>query len=170
MSVDADRFAVIYHRHQRAVVGYLWRRVGNPEDAFDLASSTFATAWQCLDRVPDEPGTRHWLLVVARNNAANNRRSGARRARLILAIIADQPRDGIAADPTGDLLPEENARIIRAFRALPAAAQEVLRLVVWEGLPSETVATLLGCSRSALDNRLSRARAQLRRAYKDEEP
>ncbi|HEV7496104.1 RNA polymerase sigma factor, partial [Baekduia sp.] len=41
---DPAAFGVFYERHERLVLGFFLRRVGDPELAADLAGETFAVA------------------------------------------------------------------------------------------------------------------------------
>jgi DNA-directed RNA polymerase specialized sigma24 family protein len=54
---------------------------------------------------------------------------------------------------------------LAAFHRLRAADQEVLGLVVWEGMSSAQAAALMQCSLSTLYVRLYRARQSLQREY-----
>src|SRR5579875_784534 len=58
---DASAFAVFYDRYERAVVGYLARRVRDPEVVADLTAEVFAAALQAASRYrPSEPTAAGW--------------------------------------------------------------------------------------------------------------
>jgi RNA polymerase sigma-70 factor (ECF subfamily) len=158
-AVRAD-FRELFDRHYSVVLAYLLRRVGNREDAEDLAASVFRVAWQKLEVVPPEPDTRRWLLVVAANTVRNHRRSQWRRERLFGRVAsADAP-------PTAFLLAVDlddgDPPIRRAFDSLSETHREVLRLIVWEGLSNSETAEMLGINVNAANVRIHRARRELR--------
>jgi RNA polymerase sigma-70 factor (ECF subfamily) len=154
-----EAFASIYRQHWPYVFGFFSRRVAAVEDAEDLAAMTFLVAWRRFDEMPAGPAGRHWLVSVARHSLANYWRGNARRNRLVGALRAYSQRDAAAslAEDVGS-----GSGVIGAFMELSPGHQEALWLVACEGLSHDEVAQRLGCSRQALDNRLSRARAALR--------
>jgi RNA polymerase sigma-70 factor (ECF subfamily) len=56
------------------------------------------------------------------------------------------------------------ADVGRALEELSARDREVLELAAWEGLEPREIATVLGISQAAARQRLSRARAAVRRS------
>lgn len=66
------RFTRIWAECAPRVQAYLLRHVGR-DDAEDALAETFLVAWRRLEHVPEPP--LPWLLVVARNTAANRGRS-----------------------------------------------------------------------------------------------
>lgn len=64
-----------------------------------------------------------------------------------------------APEPGGQL-----ADLADALGSLPEADQELLALVAWERLDHQQIASVLGCSRNAVDVRLHRARRRLSEA------
>lgn len=56
--------------------------------------------------------------------------------------------------------------VVEALSRLSEADQEILRLSAWEGLSNREAAAALGISADAADQRLSRAKQRLARAYR----
>ncbi len=52
--MDAGQFEACWHAHIRRVVAYAERHVGR-DASYDIAASTFLTAWRTWESVPDEP-------------------------------------------------------------------------------------------------------------------
>ncbi|GAA1756432.1 RNA polymerase sigma factor [Nonomuraea bangladeshensis] len=152
------RFEVIYVANYADILAYVARRTGSPEDAADALAETFTTAWRRLDDVPEGRDARLWLFGVARRVLANGRRAESRRGELVerlgreLAAWAEPGR-------SGSVLPG----VREAFARLSPDDREILSLVGWEGLGSDEVAMVLGCSRGAARLRLHRARKRLAR-------
>ena len=85
-------------------------------------------------------------------------RETSRRLRLRTRLEA-QP--AARADTAGD--EDVNELVRSAVARLPDVDREAIRLVHWEGLHHDEVATILGLTTNAVELRLRRARARLRR-------
>jgi RNA polymerase sigma-70 factor, ECF subfamily len=155
---SSDRFSALYQRHYRSVWAFVVRRIPVGVDAGDVVAEVFATAWRRLDRVPEEPDTLLWLYATAGRTAANQVRSARRRYRLRgrLAGLRDS-HEPVAGPAAG-----EHAEVLAALDRLRPLDREAIRLAIWEDLPVQDIATVLGCSPNAVSLRLRRAREGLR--------
>jgi RNA polymerase sigma-70 factor, ECF subfamily len=155
-SVNADRrrrLESLYAEHAAVVFAFARRRT-SWADADEAVSETFLVAWRRLDDVPDQP--RAWLLGVARNVLANQRRAENRRNNLSLRV-AEQP-----PPKTGELVDDvTDERVRRALACLSPAERDVITLLAWDELTPAEVAVVVGCSRAAVYLRLHRARRRL---------
>ena len=155
----------MFRRYGGRVFAYALRHCGSAA-AEDVLADTFLVAWRRLDDMPAEP--LPWLLVIARNTMANDRRSRARRRRLSDAIAAWErlrpPANGVDHEVIGREV------MLRALGTLTELEREALLLVAWDGLRPPDAATVAGCSLRAFEVRLQRARARLARAVEDEPP
>ncbi|MFT4262149.1 MAG: sigma-70 family RNA polymerase sigma factor [Nocardioides sp.] len=159
------RFRALYDANFDGLLGFALRRSATPEDAADVVSETFLTAWRRLDEVPDADA-RLWLFGVARHTLANRRRSTIRRDRLGTRLRQDLT----AAIPDHAERVATTTDILRALRALGEADREVLELSLWEGLEPREIAAVLGIAEGAARTRLSRARGRLRAQLGDDPP
>ncbi|MFI7709228.1 RNA polymerase sigma factor [Nonomuraea sp. NPDC049480] len=150
-----QRFEELYTGHYAAVSGYVRRRTDHPDDCADVIAETFTTAWRRLVDVPAGDEARLWLYGTARRILANHRRSALRRTALTLRL-----REELSAyDSTAPDRAPEGAR--EAFARLSDDDRELLSLMGWEGLGTDEIAKVLGCSRVAVRQRLHRARKRL---------
>ena len=146
----SERFERLWVEHHAAVHAYAVRRVAS-DRAADVVHETFLVAWRRLDDVP-RTSPRPWLLAVARNHLLHERRSAARRARLLDRLAPPEPTPAAeASDPA----------LLRAARRLPLADRELLALLAWDGLSLTEAATVLGCRPVSARVRLHRARRRL---------
>jgi RNA polymerase sigma factor (sigma-70 family) len=147
---DVARFEAAFDQHHRAVLAFALRRTPNEADAEDAVADTFAVAWRRVDRLPKPETALPWLLATARRVLANQHRGTGRRFRLGLKLSA-QPED----------LPAIHAVETPALEALSRMRpddQELLRLLVWDGLSQAEAGVALGISANAVGIRLHRAR------------
>jgi RNA polymerase sigma-70 factor (ECF subfamily) len=133
--------------------------------AEDLTAETFMAAVAAVrqGRVPGTEVTVAWLVGVARHKLADHWRRTAREQRG-LAAVAVLAED--ADDPWDEHL---NAQVAHtALARLPGPQRAALTLRYLDGLPVAEVAACLGRSEHATETLLVRARAALRRIYREE--
>ena len=122
-------------------------------------AETFLVAWRRLDDVPDDP--LPWLLVVARNTIANQRRSAARRHRTLTEVALRQRLEQASSDAAPEDVAVTRATMIAALATLTATEREALLLTAWDGLDDVDAARVAGCSPRTFRVRLHRARRRL---------
>ena len=114
-------------------------------------------------RAPAGEVTVAWLVGVARHKLADHWRRTAREQRG-LAAVAVLAED--ADDPWDEHLDAQVAHA--ALARLPSPQRAALTLRYLDGLPVAQVAAYLGRSEHATETLLVRARAALRRIYREE--
>jgi RNA polymerase sigma-70 factor, ECF subfamily len=157
---DADaRLSALFRQHSARVYAYARRHV-EESHCDDVVSETFLVAWRRFDQLPPEP--LPWLLVVARNVIANQRRTSRRADRPWFAAV----RDGwtFTAPSAADTVHERDL-VLAALEQCTRAEREALLLTAWDGLTPAEAASVADCSDRAFTVRLHRARARLRAAY-----
>jgi RNA polymerase sigma-70 factor (ECF subfamily) len=167
--LEAAAFGPIFDAHHERIWRFLYQR-GGRECADELAGEVFAAALANRGQYdPARGDVAGWLYGIAANQArAFVRRKG--RGRRAVGRLASQVR--AAADAEVDQPTEriedrlsstvDAARVLAALRRLPDPDQEILVLVVWQGLSYEQAAAALGVPVGTVRSRLSRARARLR--------
>lgn len=161
---DAVRFNALWEAHSARVLAYATRHVG-PDDAQEVVAETFLVAWRRLADVPGQP--LPWLLVVARNTLANDRRSTYRRAVLHDDLVRLQA--SAAPAQAADITVDQRTEVLTALAAVSPKEREALLLITWDGLSVPEAARVAGCSTSAMHVRLFRARRRLHMAAADPE-
>ncbi|WP_460459468.1 RNA polymerase sigma factor [Angustibacter peucedani] len=158
---DDERLAATFRQHAGRVYAYARRHVEESQ-CDDVVSETFLVAWRRPDRVPDQP--LPWLLVVARNVIANQRRTARRADQLWFAAVREgwHPTSPSAADAV-----HERDSLLAALAQCTRAEREALLLTAWDGLTPAQAAAVAGCSARAFTVRLHRARTRLRTALAD---
>ncbi|MFT3862011.1 RNA polymerase sigma factor [Micropruina sp.] len=154
MGVSPTEFEALYRANAAGILAYLRRR-GADDDAPDLLSETFLTAWRRRDALPTPELRRAWLFSTARRlRLAHQRRNPPT---TMITDLAARTQD--ASDTDTDT--ETNAIVRAALDKLTEADRELLTLTIWEGLtPSEAAATI-GISAPAARVRLHRARRRI---------
>lgn len=160
--IAGDRAALteLYLKHRRAVYSKAFVEVRDRGTAEEILQDAFYLFWVKRSKIPIVGGsTLPWLLVTARNLAANARR--ARQSREAQVLDDDVPSSGYL--PEHAVEHQELAEILRAAVAdLSPLDQQIVKLCLVDGLLYKEAATQLGMSHSSVRNRLFRARRSLR--------
>jgi RNA polymerase sigma factor (sigma-70 family) len=149
-ATDLRRFEAAFEQHHGTVLAFALRRTQSEADAEDAVAETFAVAWRRVDRLPEADVALPWLLATARRILANQRRGAGRRLRLSLRLRA-QPQHVPAVHAV-------ETPALEALARLRPDDQELLRLLVWDGLSQAEAGEVLGITANAVGIRLSRAR------------
>ncbi len=132
------------------------RRRASADDADDAYSETLLAIWRRIEDVPDD-AVLPWSFGVARRVLANQRRSAARRLRLVRRATATAPQQYTSGPEDAEDFPEVRA----ALDQLPDTDREVLTLWAWEELEPKEIAVVLDTTPNAVSLRLTRARTKL---------
>ncbi|WP_167726696.1 RNA polymerase sigma factor [Cryobacterium sp. TMT3-29-2] len=153
MAVDVEEFI---RSVADELLAYFARRVMPNEDAADCLSETLLVLWRRRDGLPSADDQRRaWTYGVAHNVLAAHRRGGFRHLALTGLL-----RDELRVKPIAPESSDDAA--IAALAALPARDQELITLVVWEGLSIAEAGAVIGIRPDAARARYSRARRNLR--------
>jgi RNA polymerase sigma-70 factor (ECF subfamily) len=164
-------FAVFYGRYERALLGWLRVRVGDPELAADIASETFACVLDAADRFdPARAGgasAAGWVFTIARNilsSAVKRNRVGddARRRLGMREPLMLFDEDLERVEVVGDL----ELEVRRLLDELPEHQQEAIIARVLDERSYQDVAADLRCSQLVVRKRVSRGLATLRAGLK----
>ncbi|MBX3199033.1 MAG: RNA polymerase sigma factor [Labilithrix sp.] len=160
---DVAAFDGVYALYHARIFSFLLRLSGRRDTAEDLAQETWVKLAKAAPGLREDTRLGPLVFTIARNAFVSHRRW----AMLDLSRLVTMGLDTLVAvspTPTPD---EEHERanaialLEAALQALPVGSREVLLLVGVEDLPHDEVATILGVTREAMRQRLSRARAQL---------
>ncbi len=160
---EEAEFSRLYDDHSGAVLAYCLRRLG-PADAQDAAAEVFTIAWSKRAEAPPEEKRRSWLYGIAYRVIGHQWRSRSRRHRLRNRVAA-VPSNPTSSPEAAVVQRLESRMVIEAARRLRPTDREILRLAGWEELPHAEIATLLGISTAAVDQRFHRAKERLAREY-----
>jgi RNA polymerase sigma-70 factor, ECF subfamily len=140
-------------KHLAALLAYAQRRLGNRDDAEDVAAEVFGAVYATLHRCPAPDWERAWLFGIARHKVADALKKRRRRAEVPLETITEQ------AAPL-----EKDTEMLAFLEALHPEWREALLLKYVEGLSLAEVGRVLGKSEKAVSSLLQRARAAAQQA------
>jgi RNA polymerase sigma-70 factor (ECF subfamily) len=173
---DRDAFEVLIQRHQKPIAHFLFRMVGDPESALDLAQEVFTRVYFSLRSFDPRYRFTTWVYRIASNAAIDHLRR-----RRILPVSLDRPSsrdDGTAPAiepvdrgpaPDDVIATRELARRIEGeIERLPAPYRELIRLRHRNHLTYHQIARATQLPLGTVKNRMFRARETLRRAVESD--
>ena len=171
---DLDAFNLLVIRHERAVFNVCLRLLRDVPLAEDAAQDTFVKAWTGIDSFRGGQ-VRPWLLRIATNRCYD-----------LLRVRGRRPAASLDAEPfeiepvwSSQAQTEEPPEVFalrtelaiyleRALAALPDDQRLVVLLADVQGCDYHEVAAATGAALGTVKSRLSRARARLRQALRDD--
>ena len=171
---DLDAFNLLVLRHERIVFNVCLRLMRDVATAEDVAQDTFVRAWTNIHSYRGGQ-VRPWLLRIATNRCYDLLRARARRpaSSLDAEPYEIQPVWSSRGDPeeppeSFTLRGELAVHLEHALAALPEDQRLVVLLSDIQGCDYQEVAEVTGAALGTVKSRLSRARARLRQALRDD--
>src|SRR5262245_54553768 len=157
---DADAFAALIARHERPIYSFIYRMMGNADDARDLTQECFVKAYQALPRARPDTNISAWLHRIASNACLDV----LRRRQRLRWLPWDGPKHdhlrpcGPADEPERAALGQETRVIVqRVLDRMTHRHRLGLILREYEGLSCAEFGAVMGLSRSAVKSLLYRA-------------
>ncbi len=164
-----EAFRLLVERYQRSIFRICLGFVRDPQEAEDLTQDVFLLVYKNAGRFREKSRVSTWIYRIAVNRSMNRLRY--RRAREWLrfyGISTDDPNPvsqiaDAREDPDASLERRERQELVRrALQRLPASQRAALILHSVEGISHEEIACIAGCSVSAIESRIHRARFTLK--------
>jgi RNA polymerase sigma-70 factor (ECF subfamily) len=134
--------------------------VGDREQADDLVQDCLERAIRHLDQFQEGTDLRAWSLTIMRNCFFDGKRRDRRRTEVALDDLPYEAAPAPARQEASILLQELGG----AFLGLPDPQKLAMICVIFEGLPYDEAAAVLGVSIGTVKSRVSRGREALRQA------
>lgn len=156
---DVSAFNEIVARWERRLYNFVYRYLGNAEDAKDITQESFVRAYSHLDGFRGQSKFSSWLYQIALNLC----RSKLRRQKSHPTVsIDDREEDNPLwalpdqrATPAEYTLEQERALAVReALAQLPEAQRTVIILKEYNGLKFREIAEILDTPESTVKSRL----------------
>jgi len=156
---DRQSFGELVCRHQKGVVGVIYRMCGDARLAEDAAQEAFVRVWQNLNSYKPQYAFRSWLYRIAVNAALDTLRRERPAAEIESLPLTDKSPSPEQAAETG----QRAARVRQAVARLSEPLRVALVLREYEELSYQEIAAVLDIPLGTVMSRLNTARAQLRR-------
>jgi RNA polymerase sigma-70 factor, ECF subfamily len=172
---DDEAFEILVNRHQTSISNLIYRFVGDRTQAKDLAQEVFLRVWQAAKTYEPKAKFTTWIYRIATNLCLNELKSAHRRRWFPFhrsdedegSSIEETLSDGSPSAEDLVLTREQSRRISDALRDLPANQRMALVLKRYDDLSYQEIAQILGCSVSAVESLLVRAKRTLQEKLKN---
>jgi RNA polymerase sigma-70 factor (ECF subfamily) len=171
---DEDAFEILVNRHQTSVLNLIYRFIGDRTQAKDLAQEVFIRVWQAARSYQPKAKFTTWVYRITANLCVNELKS-ARRKKWFSFNQSDKDGEHTFEETLADSAPssedlllekERSRRISDALQSLPENQRMALILKRYEGLSYQEIAQIIGCSVSAVESLLVRAKRTLQEKLK----
>ena len=172
LSGDRSAFGKLVDRYKNLVYGMLLSRIGDFDQAEDLAQDAFIRAYEHLESLRRHAGFSNWVCGIAMNLCNAWRRRRERESEVLRELISSQEGAGTILtfqEASRPETPEEEyaslelrQSVWRAVEELPEGSREAILLFYLNEMSSIEIAEFLGITPSAVRSRLQSGREQLR--------
>jgi RNA polymerase sigma-70 factor (ECF subfamily) len=171
---DDEAFEILVNRHQTSVLNLIYRFVGDRTQAKDLAQEVFLRVWQSAKTYEPKAKFTTWIYQITTNLCLNEIKSARRRRWFQFLRFGENQENTIeeilidpSPSPEGLLLSrEQSCRITDALQSLPDNQRMALVLKRYDGFSYQEIAQIIGCSVSAVESLLVRAKRNLQEKLK----
>ena len=177
---DEQAFLQVVTLYQHKIFNLVYRMIGDPQEAEDLAQEVFITVLKNIHSFRGDSKFSTWLFRIAINHSKNRIKYLRRRARGRTQALDDTPEGQLCTGNFGEVLPRPDSQVLgkelervlqRAIAALDEEHREVIVLRDIENLTYEEIVQITGLNQGTVKSRLHRARVALkeivRRQYDD---
>jgi len=159
--VPDPTFEALVERHSEEIYAYLWRLLGDPEQASDCLQDTFLRALRAFPRLRHHEHLRAWLYTIAIHRARSLLRQRARHESRQWELT-DELADPQASVGQRVAERETRRRVQAAVERLPSKQREALILRRYQGLSYGEIASVVGGTAAAARTNVHLAQERLK--------
>jgi RNA polymerase sigma-70 factor (ECF subfamily) len=174
---EGDEYAleILVSRHQTSILNLVYRFIGDRTKAKDLAQEVFIRVWQAAKTYKPEAKFITWIYRITANLCFNELKS-SRRKKWFSFKRSDEEGGYTLEETLADSAPsaedillekERSRQISDALQSLPDNQRMALVLKRYDDLSYQEIAQVIGCSVSAVESLLVRAKRTLREKLKN---
>ena len=166
---DINAFEALVVRYQKSIVNFIYRMIGNFQEAEDLAQETFIKVYQFAHTYEGRSSFATWLFGIASNLCYDNLRAKSHWD----CIFIDEKKEAIREQLLGESAipsPQKAAEdseladlIETAIGKLPVQQRQAIVLREYYGFSYSEIAEVAKCSVAAVKSRIHKAKLQLRK-------
>jgi RNA polymerase sigma-70 factor (ECF subfamily) len=168
---DVQAYDTLVRRYKDQLLNYVYRFVGNRNDAEDLVQETFLRVYKNKHYYKEIAKFSTWVYTIAGNLAKTELRRRKRRKLFSVSNFVNEERDFDIPDTDNN--PEtavdgslKDDIIQRAIEKLPAKFKEVILLRDVQGFAYEEISQILSIPLGTVKSRVNRGRLKLQEDLK----
>ena len=161
---ETSAFSALYHLHSKEVYNTIYRLVPHTGEAEDLLQEVFVAAFQAIHRFENTGGFRAWIKRIAINHS--------------ISWIRKQKVRWVELEEKDSYLKEEEsidesafvfkvAEVKKAIEQLPDSNRTIVQLYLFENIPQEEIAQILGISYNNVRIQYHRSKLKILKSLKE---
>ena len=167
---DEKAFEVLVAEFERPIVRFLYRYLGNMEEAKEICQDVFIKIFRGLPYFQNQCSLKTWIYRITLNTVLNEKRRWYQRLKdrfMGLEGISQTKLDSLPDPEMSLTMGERCKRVNLALRKLRPDHRAILVLRDLEGLSYQEISASLGLNIGTVKSRLARARQEMKDAVKD---
>ncbi len=158
---EDSAFTALVIKYREGLYRVARRMLGNHEDAADAAQEVFIRAYRALSRFDGRSQLYTWLYRITVNLCLDTRSRLSR-----MPLLGDE--DGVRDRPGGPIIEEEaegretGRQVAGAVAGLPPRQRAMVVLRLYQDLPYQEIARVMGCSEGTVKATMFSAMRKLR--------
>jgi len=167
-------FDILVARFKDPLSNYIYRFVGNMDDAADILQDTFIRVYRKKHLYRTIARVSTWIYTIAGNLAKSELRKTYKKSTIPLVLRRDDDDDYVLPLPDDRPLPDRHTnsamlreKIQQALTMLPEVFREAVILRDIQELSYEEIAEIIDMPIGTVKSRISRGRTQLQELLKD---
>lgn len=162
---NLDHLGLLFERHHRALLGFLFHMTGHKEQSEDMVQTVFYRMLKYRHTFRGDGEFRTWMYHLARNVVHDHGRTQKRSVKEAELVEGVMDISG-GADADENLRRKQDQLMLRqALNQLSEESREILVLSKFQELRYQEIASILDISEGAVKVRVHRAMSQLKNAY-----
>lgn len=157
---DEKSLEILIKKYLGQIYGFTYKRVGNVQEAEDIAQETFMKAWRSLKKFDNRKEFRNWIFSIAKNTCIDSLRK--KKALLYLETIKEPGENDKNLEQIDivQLLSSTTRRLIPQY-------QTVLSSYYYNNLNFREISKKTGESINTVKSRCRRAILELRKSISE---
>jgi RNA polymerase sigma-70 factor, ECF subfamily len=141
---DTEAFNLLVHQWEKPIYNFIFRLIGDREEAMDLSQESFMKAFRELPTLKDRDRFSAWLYRIAHNTCYSRLRKDIGKTFVELSPETKAARPSV----------ESRLAVEKALLQLPDEQREAVVLKVFHELKFEEIAQIQGAPVSTVKSRL----------------
>ncbi len=160
---DISAFEQIMNKYKEIVINIAYRFIQDRSTAEDIAQDVFLKIYNSAKSYKPKARLSTWIYKITANICLNELRSQKKYLKNISMDEIGETRDFIQTNPFENLEKKELKHLVKeAIDSLPDRQRMVIILKKYEDLSYQEISEIMGCSVSAVDSLLQRAKQNLK--------
>lgn len=163
---DQERYSEIVGRYQKKLFVYIYRLIGNREEAEDLLQDVFVKAYRNLNSYDTSRKFSSWIYRIAHNESVNYiKRKSLKKFISWETIVSTKDKLSVSSEEEGAdkawIRKEISKEVSEAINKLPFKYRQVLTLRYYSDQSYEEIAEILGRPVNTVGTLINRAKKKL---------